>query len=197
MQQEMPFATLIHQAQAGDEEAAAELVRRYEPAIRRVARVRLADPRLRRLLDSADVCQSVFGSFFVRLALGQYELHTPEELLRLLLAMSRRKLIDHVRKERAARRDYRRLEEGGLARAAALAAGPSPTQELATRELIPEFRKRLAPDERSLAEQRAAGRTWAEIAAERGASPEALRKRLARAASRVADELGLDWFHHD
>jgi hypothetical protein len=37
---------------AGEEEAAAELLRRYEPAIRRTVRARLRESRLRRLLDS-------------------------------------------------------------------------------------------------------------------------------------------------
>src|SRR5262249_7578391 len=77
--------------------AAAELVRRYEPAVRRVARVRLGAAHLQRLLDSMDVCQSVFASFFVRAALGQFDLDTPEQLLKLLVSMSRRKVIDQVR----------------------------------------------------------------------------------------------------
>ena len=31
-----------------------------------------------------DICQSVMASFFVRAALGQYQLNTPEQLLNLL-----------------------------------------------------------------------------------------------------------------
>ena len=69
-------------------QAAAELVRHYEPAIRRAVRVRLVDTRLNRLLDSMDICQSVMASFFVRAALGQYELNTPDQLLRLLATMT-------------------------------------------------------------------------------------------------------------
>jgi len=44
-----------------------------------------------------DICQSVLASFFVRAALGQYELETPGHLLKLLVSMSRKKLIDHAR----------------------------------------------------------------------------------------------------
>src|SRR5262245_23610315 len=54
------FDELMRRVRAGDEQAAADLVRRYEPAIRRAVRVRLRDPQLRRLLDSIDICQSVF-----------------------------------------------------------------------------------------------------------------------------------------
>src|SRR5437868_5414718 len=104
-----PFLDLTRRVRAGDEAAAAELVRLYEPAIRRAARVRLVDPRLRRVFDSMDVCQSVLASFFVRAALGQYELDTPEQLLRLLATMARNKLANQANRQKADRRDYRRV----------------------------------------------------------------------------------------
>src|SRR5438309_10206244 len=114
MPEDRTFHDLIRRVRAGDQEAAAELVRSYEPAIRRAARVRLVDPRLQRLFDSMDISQSVFASFFVRAALGQYELEKPEQLLKLLVTMSRKKLADHARRETAARRDYRRVWAGSV-----------------------------------------------------------------------------------
>ena len=191
MAEESSFALLMRRVREGDESAAAELVRRYEPAIRRVARVRLADTRLRRLFDSMDVCQSVLGSFFVRAALGQFDLQTPEQLLNLLVSMSRRKVADAAREAGAARRDYRR-EQPGADEAQAPARGGTPSQEVAGAELLVEFRRRLSAEERQLADQRAAGLAWDQIAAQRGASPEALRKQLTRAIDRVAQELGLE-----
>jgi RNA polymerase sigma-70 factor (ECF subfamily) len=146
MAEEHTFRELIRRVRAGEEQAAAELVRRYEPAIRRAVRVRLRGPHLRCLLDSMDVCQSVLLNFFVRAAAGQFELDTPEQVLKLLATMARH---------------------------------------------------RLAPDERRLLELREQGREWAEIAAEVGGSPEALRKKLARAVGRVARELGLEEVSHE
>jgi RNA polymerase sigma factor (sigma-70 family) len=189
---ENPFQELIGRVRAGDERAAAELVRQYEPAIRRAVRVRLGDTRLGRVLDSVDVCQSVLGSFFVRAALGQYELNTPDQLLKLLVAMARNKLVDQVRQQRAARRDCRRDAAGVVQERQIAAAGPSPSQQVAAKELLQKFRERLSAEERDLAEQRARGREWADIAAERGDSPEAVRKRLMRAIDRVARALGLE-----
>src|SRR5580704_19564293 len=107
------FADLIRRVRSGDEAAATELVQRYEPAIRRAVRIRLSDTRLARAFDSMDVCQSVMASFFVRAALGQYELDAPEQLLKLLATMARHKLADRVDRERAECRDNRRVEEGG------------------------------------------------------------------------------------
>src|SRR5215475_11805475 len=104
---EEAFHQLIGRVRNGDEHAAAELVRRYEPAIRRAVRFRLTDPRLRRTCDSMDVCQSVLLSFFVRVGSGQYDLETPEQLLRLLTTMARNKLLNQARQHHAACRDNR------------------------------------------------------------------------------------------
>ncbi|WP_165230423.1 RNA polymerase sigma factor [Aquisphaera insulae] len=196
------FESLIRRVREGDQVAAAELVRRYEPAIRRAARVRLVDTRLNRLLDSMDICQSVLASFFVRAAMGQYHLESPEQLLKLLATMTRNKLAGAVKGQRAQRRDFRRIEAVGGDDPGDSSAGPgidaipgrvpSPSREVAARDLLDAARRRLLPDELDLFEQRQEGREWAEIAAERGASPEAIRKRLARAVDRVAEELGLD-----
>ena len=60
------FADFRRRVRAGDEEAATELVRRYESAVRIEVRMRLADSRLRRVVDTMDLCQSVLASFFVR-----------------------------------------------------------------------------------------------------------------------------------
>jgi RNA polymerase sigma-70 factor (ECF subfamily) len=194
------FQALIARVRAGDEQAAAELVRQYEPAIRRAARVRLVDTRLNRLLDSMDICQSVMASFFVRAALGQYKLDTPDQLLRLLATMTRNKLAGQVKGHTAARRDFRRVagdappREGETDAGAERIAGhdPTPSRDLAARELLDEALRRLSPDEKRILQFREQGAQWGEIATEMGASPDAIRVRLARAVDRVALELGLD-----
>ena len=56
------FEELIRRVRARDQEAAAELVRRYESAIRPAVRVRLANARPGNRLDSMDICQSVLRS---------------------------------------------------------------------------------------------------------------------------------------
>jgi RNA polymerase sigma-70 factor (ECF subfamily) len=103
MSNDAGFPELILRVRAGDADAAAEVVRRYEPEIR-------TDPGLRRLLDSMDVVQSVLGNCFVRAAAGQFDLERPEQLLKLLVTMARNKLRDQVSYHRAARRDQRRVE---------------------------------------------------------------------------------------
>ena len=51
----------------------------------------------------------LLASFFVRAAAGQYDLERPEQLRALLMGMVRNKLAFQLRKQRAQRRDHRRL----------------------------------------------------------------------------------------
>src|SRR4051812_13228598 len=95
------FRDLMRRVRAGEAAAATELVRTYEPAIRRAVRVRLEDSRLQRLCDSMDICQSVLASFFLRAAAGQYDLEKPAHLFKLLVAMARNKLADETRRQAA------------------------------------------------------------------------------------------------
>ncbi len=78
------FTDLLARVRAGNEQAANDLVRIYEPQIRRIIRIRLTTRSLRRQMDSTDICQSVMGDFFVRVAMGQFNLERPAQLVRLL-----------------------------------------------------------------------------------------------------------------
>jgi RNA polymerase sigma-70 factor (ECF subfamily) len=191
MSDDTSFPDLVRRVRGGDDAAAAELVRHYEPALRRAVRVRLRDARLRRLLDSMDVCQSVMASFFVRAALGQYELDSPEQLLKLLATMARNKVVNEAARQGAGRRDYRRVEAGDAQARELPGRDATPSQVVAGEELLREARRRLGAEECRLLELRQQGREWADIAAELGGSAQALRKRLERAVERVARELGL------
>ncbi len=107
--------------------------------------------------------------------------------------MSRKKLIDKSRRAGAARRDYRRVHEGAADQEKQWAAAqPSPSREVAGRELLEEVRRRLTDAERQIADRRAAGLNWQDVAAELGGKPDALRKQLTRGVERVSRELGLE-----
>src|SRR5262245_11831381 len=186
------FAELVRRVRVGDAEAAADLVRRYEPAIRRVVRVRLGGGRMVALFASMDVCQSVLGSFFLRAAAGQYALTTPADLLRLLTAMARNKLAFQVRKQRAQKRDCARDVPGELVAGGIATDEGTPSRQVAARELLDELGRRLTPEEQQLVDLRTQGLDWNAIADRLAGSPEALRKKHARALDRVARELGLE-----
>jgi RNA polymerase sigma-70 factor (ECF subfamily) len=174
MSEEPGFHEFLARVRRGDDQAAAELVRLYEPAIRRAVRLRMRrDARLGRLFDSMDICQSILASFFTRAACGAYDLNSPGDLTKLLARMAQHKLLDQAGRHRALRRDYRRVESDGVSLAGLAAADSTPSQVVAANELLERFRAQLSPEERYLADQRASGRAWTELAAELGQGAEA------------------------
>jgi RNA polymerase sigma-70 factor (ECF subfamily) len=193
MSDDAAFRDLVRRFRAGDEAAAAELEREYKAEILRAARLRLKDLHLRRLFDSVDIWQSVVGNFFVRATAGQFELDTPEQLIKLLAKMANNKIRDHSRRHHAARRDSRRRYAGHVDSLELPARGTeTPSQIVCRRELIEKVRGCLDDEERYLRDQRALGRSWSKLAAELGLNAEALRKKLERALDRVARQLGLE-----
>src|ERR1700731_1682596 len=130
MSTESSFSDLIRRVRGGDAGGGAGVVRDYEPAIRRSLRMRL-DPRLRRTCDSMDICQAVLCSFFVRAASGQYDLDTPEQLLKLLATMARNKVSKARRDQFRVKRDARRVAATSAEEHNIVAGGSSPSQQVA------------------------------------------------------------------
>jgi RNA polymerase sigma factor (sigma-70 family) len=161
-----------------------------------MVRLRLRDRQLRRLLDSMDVCQAVLFHFWGRVATGEYECCTPEQVLKLLATMARHHLINLALREQSGKRDYRRVAAAPAEECALRARGSSPSQHVAAQELLHKARQLLASGERQVLELRQQGHAWSAIARLVGGSPETLRKQLGRAMTRVTRDLGLDGVFH-
>jgi RNA polymerase sigma factor (sigma-70 family) len=189
---ETSFRALIQRVRQGNEEAAAQLHQIYGPQIQRIIRVRLTNRGLRRQLDSLDICQSVFANFFVRMALGQYDISDAAELMKLLSRMARNRLLHHAERHTAARRDMRRVEDVSVENLTLPAPDETPSQIASARELVERFVARLSPAERRLVEYRRAGKTWREISLAVGRTADAARKQYERAVARVSRELDLE-----
>ncbi len=184
---------LVARIRSGDSRAAEELVRRYEPLIRREVRFRLEDSRLRRVFDSMDICQSVLGSFFLRAAAGQFDLEDSNQLPKLLVSITRNKVASQARRQTSQKRDQRRnagSDPDGLA--AIPGREETPSMIVAGDELIHRFRAGLDSEELALADLRAGGIGWSEIAERLGGTAQARRMQLARAVDRMAKTLGVD-----
>ncbi|MCA9062908.1 MAG: sigma-70 family RNA polymerase sigma factor [Planctomycetaceae bacterium] len=181
------FDEMIARIRQGDQEAAAGLVRAYEPQIRREVRLRLSNPHLRQMLDSMDICQSVFGRFFVKASLGELDLDRPAQLLRLLCQMARNRIIDHHRRQTVrhpAGAPEPLLQEIAL-------ESESPSQIIQRRELMARMSELLTDREKQVAAMRRDGLGWEAIAAQVGGTAEAVRKLLSRAVERVTAHLEL------
>ncbi len=159
------FDSFIRRIRAGDEQAAIDLVKQYESLIRREVRVHLLDRRLLRAFDSMDICQSVWFSFFVRAAAGQYDLDNPQCLLRLLIQMTRNKLASAARHEHRQVRDQRRraqVDTDFFQRLPDTTLGMDHPPDNVDRLVL--LKAHLSQEERQLLELRAAGLNWQEIA---------------------------------
>src|SRR5439155_15991005 len=156
------FDELLQRVRRGDSDAACELVRRYELAIRVAVRTRLSDPALRQQLDSVDICQSVLASFFVRAAAGQFDLHEPAQLVGLLTRMARNKLAMQVRSQHQQRRDVRRVSSIANSWAMPPDKTPGPAQQAVQRDLLSRAYQLMDPEVRQIADCRAGGSAWEE-----------------------------------
>ncbi len=104
-----------------------------------------------------------------------------------------RKVGRRARNLRRLRRDTRRdVSVGDLWLQHVASAEPSPERSLAGRKLLQAVRTGLPADERKIAELRADGCTWSEVAEHVGGTPEARRKQLRRALDVVLCGLGLE-----
>jgi RNA polymerase sigma-70 factor (ECF subfamily) len=192
MVEDLEFAEFLRRIRAGDATAAEELVRRYESLIRREVRLRLHDPSLTRLFDSLDVCQSVMASFFVRAAAGQYDLEQPAQLLALLIKIARNKVAMAARRHRTQRRDLGRVASVGVDEINPADAGATPSRVIEARDLLNQVQEQLSAEERQIADLRAQGHGWADVAQQLGGTADGRRVQFARAMDRVVHALGLE-----
>lgn len=184
-----PFTELLTRVRSGDADAANEIVRQYESLIRVAVRTRLSDPRLRRQLDSLDVCQSVLVSFFIHAATGAYDLQEPAQLVALLTKMAQNKLAMRARSQFRQRRDTRRTIELAGDTLGLASSVPGPDQQVAGRELLDRALSMMTPDMREVAARRMEGESWANIAAALGGTADARRKQFERSISMISEAL--------
>jgi len=188
---------LLQRVKDGDQAAAAELVDRYEPVVRREIRLwlrRYNTIAFSRLVDSTDICQSVLARFFVAASEGSVDVQSHEHLKNLLLIMSKHRFMHHVRSNRALRRDIYRttsMPTGAMNQLPESSNREMPDDAVVENELLQMIRGRLTPEERELAERRARGESWADVVKEMGGTVDGRRVQLARAEARVAAEFGL------
>ena len=111
----------IRELARGDEVAAQRIWNRYYEQLVRLARKRLGE-RHRRVADEEDVVLSAFDSFCRGIAAGRFpQLDDRHDLWRLLVTITARKAVAHLRREHAAKRG------GGIVRGDSAFGAPGST----------------------------------------------------------------------
>jgi RNA polymerase sigma factor (sigma-70 family) len=181
---------LLAAIRAGDEQAVATFIQRYEPMLRCVLRVRETIRWLQSRLDSQDLVQSVFIKVIAAIQGERAHFSDEAGLEAFLRTASRNRLRDHVRRQKAARRDRQRTIAGGPAALVQLPeAAPSPSRFAEVREQIARVEGCAAPADLEVLRERVDGTDWKELATARNLTPDALRKRIERVRKRLQETL--------
>ncbi len=183
MPEDDSFAELVARLRAGDQEAAELVVDQFARRLVALARSRLSRAVLRKE-DPEDVLQSVFKSFFLRCARGQFRLDSREDLWALLVTITLRKCGHRTEHFRAARRDARREEPlpespggpgGGWEK---LAREPTPLEASLLSETVERLLDGLEGHQRQIVQLSLEGETVAGISARVGVTERTVQRVL-------------------
>ncbi len=175
------FQAQLNRVRNGSEAAAAALISEFGPHVYRVIRRRL-DMRLRVKLDSEDLCQLVWASFF-RYPERMERFSQTKQLVHFLSAVARNKVIEGVRK-------YWQTQKHDLSREISLmdSRAPisiaerrikSPSQLAIAKERYERMIDGLSIRHQRILGLRIAGATYVQIATELGLHERTVRKVVA------------------
>jgi RNA polymerase sigma factor (sigma-70 family) len=174
---------------SGDRQAVEQLLGRLNPFLHKVIHLRLKHGRLRRVMDTTDIFQSLVKDFLSRKEHGHSAKAASGGLCAWLVAAVHYKILTKMRKER---RHAGSLPDDWDE----VSSEPSPAQEMEDRDLGRAVRARLSAENRLLYDLKAQELTWTEIAQQVGGNADALRMRLSRAIVKILRDMRYEEFYH-
>jgi RNA polymerase sigma-70 factor (ECF subfamily) len=184
------FEALMDRLRRGDQDAAAEVFRRFARRLIGLAERRLS-AQVRAKVDAEDILQSVFQSFFRRQAAGQYELDSWDSLWALLTVITLRKCGYRIRHFLAARRDVRQeapppaAGDESVAGWEAIAREPTPEEAALLTETVAQLFRGLDSDGRRIVEMALQGYRASEISGQVGLAERTVYRVLERVRGRL------------
>ena len=191
------FHEFLARLRAKDGDAARELFRRFTGQLITLARRRLDGPLCHKV-DSEDVVQSTYKSFFRRYDEGELDFVNWNSLWGLLTLITLRKCADRVAYHRAERRDAAREvsarpdSEGGAPLCEALGREPTPDEAAVLTETVERLLAGLDVDERPIVELSLLGHSTREISEELGVPERTVRRVRERVRHRLERAQGED-----
>jgi RNA polymerase sigma factor (sigma-70 family) len=177
------FDELVAQLKAGSQDAAWELVELYGPHILRVVR-RTLTREIRPKFDSQDFVQAVWASFFTHRE-RFLKVDRPEQLVGLLAATARHKIVDEVRrrletKKHNVRRERSMDDSNVVVKDTLVSGDPTPSQIAIARERWTQMMDQQPEQCRQIVNLRLAGETHEAIARALGVSKKTVQRVLQR-----------------
>jgi RNA polymerase sigma-70 factor (ECF subfamily) len=194
MPQSDSFHDLIARVRSGDPEAETSLFQQYAGRLIALARTHL-DSVIRQKVDPEEVVQSAFGSFFPRLAGGQFELENWQGLWSLLVKITLRKCGKRIRHFHRAARDVRRevhVSAGSSEDQAVwetLSSDPTPSEAAVLAEMVEHMMRGLEGRDRQILELRLQGHKVLEISAQVSRTEHSVEAVLRRVRKRLQRQL--------
>jgi RNA polymerase sigma-70 factor (ECF subfamily) len=178
--QDDPVVKLLR---VGDETAARQLFERYAEQLVALARRRISQ-RLASRIDAEDIVQSVFRTFFHRAQQGQFELHDPDDICKLLARITVHKTFRQIAFHKRAKRDpgheAAQTDDSQELLLKLLAGEPTPEEATAFLDQLEHFFARLKPEQRRILELRMEGYGSAEIAEKLNTTDRQIRRIMER-----------------
>jgi RNA polymerase sigma-70 factor (ECF subfamily) len=173
---------LLEKLCSGDDAAAEQVFRLYEPYLRTVVRRQLT-PALRARFDSIDVVQSVWADILSGFREAGWRFLNAQQLRAFLVQATRNRFIDRVRELRPALEREQRLMDHIKHLAS---AEPRPSEETRASELWQQILDRCPPAHREILHLKREGKSLAQISEAVGLHPDSIRRVLRELARQVA-----------
>jgi RNA polymerase sigma factor (sigma-70 family) len=179
-----PLDILLEKLRSGDDAAAGQVFRAYEPCLRMVVRRQLS-PDLRAKFDSQDIVQSVWVHLLRGCRETGWRFADATHLRAFLVQLTRHRFIDHLRRHRGTLEREQPLTEG-LPEDTLRDDGPRPDDTLEAAELWEQLLELCPPAHWEVLRLKRAGALTAEVAARTGLHEGSVRRILNDLSKRLA-----------
>lgn len=181
--------SLLRRVRQGSDDAATQIYLRYVHRLRALTRAQCSG-QLAHLVDSEDIVQSIFGSFFRGAGQGYYDVPAGEELWRLFVVIALNKIRAKGNYFRAAKRDVRLTVQCEEVPERDLPHGTASGEDLNFLRLsVEEALAKLPPQHKQVVTLRIEGHEVAEIAGRTGRSHRTVERILQQARQRLTELL--------
>lgn len=197
MIEDADLSQLLAQLDQGDSDAARAIFNTYSKRLTALARSRLP-AKIRQKMEPEDVSQSVFRSFFVRQADGQFELSDWDSLWSLLVRITIRKCGRRTAMFHARKRDIRRelvpnlVDEEGVSSWRAIAREPSPAEAACLQDTLENLMAGLSQRQRDIVVLRLQGYSIEEISERIDRTQRTVLRALAQVRAKLSQDAVAD-----